>query len=416
LAIENKLLNEIDESDLIQLIESKIREDKYWDYKREQIGKSDGDKKEFLQDICSFANASGGHIILGIEEGKGQERGLPKNLVGLNVNADEEIARLQSIILSGIEPRIPGLELMPVELESKPINPKPIAIVIRIPISISLPHMVKYQGHHTFYSRSANGKYPLEVSELRNLFAQSITAMEQIRNFRQERIKKILAGETPAPIKSSAKVIVHIVPFSRQDFIKKGIDIKTLVSEGNWFEPMTMTSHNQRFNLDGHVTDFQVAINDEIGISAYTQLFRDGSIEAVWNDPFVRHHNEKKIGHLFLEDVVIDYVEYCLRKMNSIGIEPPICIMLSLMGVSEYRLTTHSGFLTNKFERDNIMIPELMTETLDIDVPTELKPLWDIMWNSVGFSESQGYNKEGNRIQKSISHVHWRDYGFLPRS
>jgi hypothetical protein len=412
MGIENKALRDIDESDLIQLIENKVREDKYLDYKREMIGKTESDKKEFLQDICSFANAAGGHIVLGIEEGKGQERGLPKNLIGLNVNADEEIARLQSIILTGVEPRILGLELKPIELESNPINPKPIAVVIRIPLSISLPHMVKYQGHHTFYSRTANGKYPLEVSELRNLFAQSITAMEQIRNFREGRIKKILAGETPAPIKSSAKVILHIIPFSRPELTKSAIDIKSIVSEANWFEPMTMTSHHHRSNLDGHVTDFQRSLNNELGISAYTQLFRDGSIEAAWNGPFIRHE-EKIIGHLFLEDIIIDYVEYCLRKMNSIGVEPPVCIMLTLVGVSEYRMTTHSSTLTDKFEKDDIMVPELMIETFDIDVPRQLKPLLDIIWNSVGFSESQGYNTEGNRIEKSCSHLHWRDYSFL---
>jgi len=413
LGIENKALRDIDESDLIQLIENKVREDKYLDYKREMIGKTESDKKEFLQDICSFANAAGGHIVLGIEEGKGQERGLPKNLIGLNVNADEEIARLQSIILTGVEPRILGLELKPIELESNPINPKPIAIVIRIPLSISLPHMVKYQGHHTFYSRTANGKYPLEVSELRNLFAQSITAMEQIRSFRQERIKKILDGESPAPIKSSAKIILHIVPLSRPDLTKNAIDINSIVSEGNRFEPMTMTSHHQRFNFDGHVTDFQRTINNELGISAYTQLFRDGSIEAAWNGPFVRHHEEKIIGPSFLEDIIIGYLEYCLRKMDSIGIEPPVCIMLSLLAVSEYKMYRNDETPTEKFEKDILTVPELLIEKFDIDVPKQMKPIFDIIWNSVGLSECQGYDEQANRKQASCAYYHWDNYKLM---
>ena len=46
----------------------------------------------------------GGHLVLGIDEGEGVDRGLPVKLVGLNVSVDEEISRLQNIILNGIEP------------------------------------------------------------------------------------------------------------------------------------------------------------------------------------------------------------------------------------------------------------------------------------------------------------------------
>ena len=56
--------------------------------------------------------------VLGIDEGEGVDRGLPVKLVGLNVNVDEEISRLQNIILNGIEPRIYGLDMKAVELTS----------------------------------------------------------------------------------------------------------------------------------------------------------------------------------------------------------------------------------------------------------------------------------------------------------
>lgn len=183
MTLQHKLLKDLTESDLQELIDNKIREDKQWDYKRQQIGKTEGEKKEFLQDVCSFANATGGHMILGVDEGEGVERGLPVKLVGFTVNVDEEISRLQNILLNGIEPRIYGLDMKAVELSSQQERVGTVAIVIRIPQSISVPHMVKFQGHHTFYSRTSNGKYPLEVNELRNLFGLSNSAIEGIRNF-----------------------------------------------------------------------------------------------------------------------------------------------------------------------------------------------------------------------------------------
>jgi hypothetical protein len=60
MVFENKTLDKIEESDITQLLNDKIPESKILGYKRDAIGNSDGDKKEFLADVYSFANASGG--------------------------------------------------------------------------------------------------------------------------------------------------------------------------------------------------------------------------------------------------------------------------------------------------------------------------------------------------------------------
>lgn len=51
-------LDKITEADLQALIETGARESLHIDYKRQTYGGSDADKKEFLADICSFANAA----------------------------------------------------------------------------------------------------------------------------------------------------------------------------------------------------------------------------------------------------------------------------------------------------------------------------------------------------------------------
>jgi hypothetical protein len=63
----------------------------------------DGDKKEFLADVSSFANAGGGDLVFGMEEAGG----LPTNLIGLaSGDLDFEIRRLDSILAAGL---IPGI-------------------------------------------------------------------------------------------------------------------------------------------------------------------------------------------------------------------------------------------------------------------------------------------------------------------
>jgi predicted HTH transcriptional regulator len=174
-----KNLDEITENDLQGLIDNSVQESKIVEYKRIQPGNSDSDKKEFLSDVSSFANSSGGDLIFGIIA----EKGVPKKLEGLEIeNVDQEIGRLDSIIRDGIEPRIPSslFSIKPIALS----NSKK-ALIIRIFKSWISPHRVSYKGHDRFYGRSSNGKYPLDVAELRIAFNMPEALAKGIRQFRE---------------------------------------------------------------------------------------------------------------------------------------------------------------------------------------------------------------------------------------
>jgi predicted HTH transcriptional regulator len=63
--------------------------------------KSDSERKEFLADASSFANADGGHLIYGMKE----QSGVAIELCGLDVDGDAVISALESRIRDGISPR-----------------------------------------------------------------------------------------------------------------------------------------------------------------------------------------------------------------------------------------------------------------------------------------------------------------------
>jgi len=84
--------------------------------------------------------------------------------------------------------------------------------------------------------------------------------------------------------------------------------------------------------------------------------------------------------------------------------------MLTLLGVSSYKLTTDDYNLTNTFERDSLIVPEIVMENFDVDVARQMKPALDIIWNSAGINESMGYDEQGNRKKNSCSQVHWYSY------
>ena len=76
---------EITEEALLKLYDGQVPEGKTIDYKVELPGTSDAARKDFLVDLSSFANASGGHIVYGMEEAEG----LPTNLLGLSSDVDQ---------------------------------------------------------------------------------------------------------------------------------------------------------------------------------------------------------------------------------------------------------------------------------------------------------------------------------------
>src|SRR5947209_3490588 len=162
MSLNNKHMEDVEEADLQGLVSGGVSEGRLIEYKLALPGGGDNDKKEFLADVSSFANTSGGDIVYGMRE----HQGAAAELVGIPARDwDAERLRLEEIIRNGIAPRIPGLTIKVVPLESSGA-----ALVIRIPRSFAKPHMVIFKGSSRFFSRNTSGKYQLDVAELRAAF------------------------------------------------------------------------------------------------------------------------------------------------------------------------------------------------------------------------------------------------------
>lgn len=131
------------------LIANGVAESRVLEYKQALPAGRDADKREFLADVSSFANAGGGDIIFGMAANEGVASGL----VGLpNCNVDDEINRLESMVRDGIVPRIQGLRLRSIAADKR--DP---VIVIRVPQSwcgprFSTPSKVPIDYHQSLAS------------------------------------------------------------------------------------------------------------------------------------------------------------------------------------------------------------------------------------------------------------------------
>src|SRR5713226_7686575 len=175
----NKQLEALEESDLQALVDNQVSERKTIEYKAALPGNADGDKKEFLADVSSFANAAGGDLLFGIEE----QAGTPTTLTGIQLaDVDAQRLRLENMLRDGIDPKLPRVDLQPVALASKPGH-----YILILSVQKSwLVHRVIFKDHGHFYSRHSAGKYRLDVAELRTAFELSGTMAERIRDFRAE--------------------------------------------------------------------------------------------------------------------------------------------------------------------------------------------------------------------------------------
>lgn len=175
-----RALEQIKKEDIESLVNAKVSEKRTLDYKQHWPDNSSDSKREFLYDVSSFANALGGDLVFGIEDerdAEGKAMGLPASACGVAVsNASSEIARFENLIRDGIAPRIQGVDWQVVE--GFRVGP---VIVMRVPKSLFVPHMVVFGGMARFYGRNSTGKYPMEIGEIRSAFVESTAIGEDYR-------------------------------------------------------------------------------------------------------------------------------------------------------------------------------------------------------------------------------------------
>ena len=79
-------------------------------------------------------------------------------------------------------------------------------LIIRTRRSRAGPHMVTFQQHSRFYARNATGKNALDVFELRSAFLNSGSLRERAREFRAERLGRLLGRYAVSDDKRQAHV------------------------------------------------------------------------------------------------------------------------------------------------------------------------------------------------------------------
>lgn len=384
-----KPLDALSADDLAALIDVGVAEGRAIEFKR-SVGGADRDKREFLADVSSFANAAGGDLLIGVAE----KAGIAVEMPGIPADeADATILRLENLIRDGLEPRIPGLHSRAVAVAADRS-----VIVIRVPRSFAAPHMVTVGGLSRFYSRNSAGKHQLDVGEIRAAFALSDAARTRLQNFRIDRLAKITANETPIALSRPCRTVLHVIPLTAADGAAQ-VDVTAVVNDLQHFRPLYGSSWDRRLNFDGALA--YAPYRDESRAGSYTQLFRNGAIEGV-ESVMLRRENggsEHPIPSLLLERTLIEGLRLYLALLDQLGVEGPYLVGLSLLDVRGQTMALgqgrHAYLDTHPIDRDDLVVAELLVEDLSQPSATMLKPAIDAVWQAAGWHGSDNYDDEG---------------------
>ncbi len=385
----HRKIDDINKNDLDALVTDGVTEGRTIEFKQELPGNSDGEKKEFLADVSSFANAAGGDLIFGIEDTGGVASAIP-GLAGFD--KDKEVLRLEQSILNGLEPRIPGLRFHAVEgFSNGPV------LILRIPNSWASPHMVTFKGTSRFYTRNNAGKHQMDVGEIRGAFTASEALPERIRRFRDERLGKIVAEETPVRLFDCAKIVIHVLP--AQSFTQPpSLDMADLLNDFGKLPILGYGGGERRLNLDGLLTFASSTDGECFG---YSQLFRNGAIETVDSTTLHPESDDDKT----IAPVYEQFAKNCARQFldfqRNLGLSTPVFIFLSMIGVAGFTMWVRGrsprfGKEYNKIDRDILLLPDVMVEDFEAEMDQVLRPTFDAVWQSSGFPRSQNYDEDGN--------------------
>lgn len=381
-----KRLSQLAISDIQQLCDDHVSENRTLEFKSILPDKSDKGKFELAKDVAALANAGGGDIIFGIIE----ENAAASELQVICAEfSDAAIRRLSQVLDSSIDPAIKGLEFFAVQGVDGYI------LVVRVPISMSSPHRVIFNSNSRFVIRESGYVRDMSHLEIRTAFNRTGNYSDMVKDIRQNSINNIVGGVTWRPLKKGPSALLQIIPMSTVMGLQS-IDVMKSYESYQNFMLSSWGGLSRILNLDGPIF---YPPNQGEEIYSYTQIKRNGVIEGITFCGY-SFNSQEIVPALSLALYVRETISTFVEELKLHDISGPAVICLTLIGVKDRKLEMGNNYYlrSNPIGDRNIMaIPDIYIDDInneDLD-GTATKPLLDVVWQAFGLYKCSYFDETG---------------------
>ena len=200
------------------------------------------------------------------------------------------------------------------------------------------------------------------------------------------------------------KAVLHLAPLDAFA-LAHNTDIKEVASRKQLLEPMGLGGSTSMYNLDGYLLWRLegTKARGEYLASAYSQYFRNGCIESI---RVMRDLDEYTINGKDIEQWIQESLPTYLELLMNVGINPPILVMVSILGVYGYKIGVvlgHRSIITSHstdtlpfqgIPKHNLLIPEVMLQDYEDNIATLLHPVFETIWNAGGWPKSPLHDRQ----------------------
>ena len=287
------------------------------EYKSALYEDNDRGKRELLLDVCMFANATGGILLIGVPERRdeqGQPTGAPDpaGTIGLEISNPEAVLNAYDArVMEAIEERLP------LEAASIDVGQGQRILAIRVPNSSRKPHSVRYQGHIYFPSRRERQRYHLTVREIKELVMKTISSLKQAEELLESSFFSVTrSGDLPY-------LIIGMIPVFFEDFLVDVRAERVRMAVGNFSRAGSTLYGNPTYTFDG--------IERREARSEYTVRFqRNGLLNASLQLPLIPPEGTHRFAPVGVDIHLHRFVSKAGSIFEAAALSPPYVLGMML--------------------------------------------------------------------------------------
>lgn len=388
---EARPLRDIRAEDIRVLVASGLEEHLQLEYKSTLYGNSDGERREFLLDVCMFANANGGILLLGIPERR-DENGQPTGTPDPNGVLGIELPNPQ-LVLSGYDARVMEAieERLALESVSIDVGDGRQVIAIRVPNSAAKPHSVRFGGHIYFPSRRERQRYFMSVREIKELVMRTASRLQQA----EEALVNALP-HGPRQVETP-ELTAAMIPVFSEDFL---VDVRSKAV----FDAVASFSRGKLTELGNPVFTFD-GLERRENPSGHTVRFRrNGLLSNSIPLPLVPQKAgvDRQVVHVTAIDVILRNFAWRGRRVyEAAGVAPPY-VLTMLLRVERPLLGIYGGRDGFPYETQPVAARDYAFPFMQIDdlsAPDRIIwPLCDQAHQTFGLEGSPSFNQDGEWV------------------